>query len=491
MEQSKENVTSRMFKSSSIYALSGLLRNLVGFVMLPIYTRYLTPADYGIVALMVFVVSLIEITLGARMGHAPQKFYHDQENDSDKKKVIATALFTTSFFSLLVTAVAMTQSDLISSLLYKTKELGPVVSLFLILISTQAIEAIGLIFIRIQNRAALYFWLSLAKLIIQVSANIYCIVILELGVLGMATATAFSAVLFAGIVLLYVIRQTGIVFNKEIGIRMLLFSVPLWFSGLVSLYIGSSNRYLMNVYTTLEDIGLYSLAERLAAVVGVLIFSPFYNYWSAERFRLKDRPDFDEIHRNIFTGIYVILVLFGFGICLYGTFIIGILTEEKFHGAVDALPYLIVAYTFHSLSQFYQFSFLNSEKTGLMSRIMNITAVATTVLNFALIPFYGFVGAALACMFSYLVVLLVSRYYADPIYDMKLPLNRFFVTLAVAAAGFAVSQLFNIDPFTVLGFVLLGVWYLIIAFVILAINVSREQATVLWEKMRNRELTSD
>lgn len=81
-----------MLKSSSIYAISGVLRNLVGFLMLPIYTAYLTPSDYGIVALMVFAISLIEITLGAKMIEAPQKYYHDETSLLGKKSVIATTL---------------------------------------------------------------------------------------------------------------------------------------------------------------------------------------------------------------------------------------------------------------------------------------------------------------------------------------------------------------------------------------------------------------
>ena len=81
--ESKNSLVVRLLKSSSVYAISGILRNLIGFIMLPVYTRYLSPADYGIVALMVFVVSLIEITVAGRMGHAPQKFYHDEQDEKN------------------------------------------------------------------------------------------------------------------------------------------------------------------------------------------------------------------------------------------------------------------------------------------------------------------------------------------------------------------------------------------------------------------------
>ena len=473
VNETDNSLIKSLLKSSSLYAFSGILRHSVSFIMLPIYTTYLSPKDYGIVSLMVFVISLIEITLGARMGHAPQKYYHDQKSAEKRKRVISTALFITFFCSLIVTTLSITQSDLIAELLYKDSSLSPVVALFLVLITTQAIEAIGMLFIRIQNKAMLFFWLSVGKLITQLVCNIVFIIILKMGVLGMATASAFSAVIFAGVILLYVIREAGFTLDRELGSKMLLLSVPLWLSGLVSLYIGSSNRYLMNIFVSLDDIGLYSLAERLSAIIGALLFTPFFNHWSAERFRLKDRSNFDDIQRNIFLGVSLILFAAGLGIVIYGKFIIGIMADQKFYTAYKALPYLISAYIFQSLASFYQFSFLLKEKTGLMSKIMNITAVATTIFNLALIPTYGFVGAAIAMLGSQAIIFLLSHRMAKPLYDMKLPISKVFISIFICAIGYIVSELLKCDPFTISGFASLSLIYITTIIVLLYFNVNR------------------
>jgi O-antigen/teichoic acid export membrane protein len=487
VSESKHGLMVRMMKSSSIYAVSGLLRNLVGFAMLPIYTRYLTPADYGIVSLMVFFVSFIEITLGARMGHAPQKFYHDQTDEESRKKVIASALFTTSFFSFFVTLIAISLSDHISLALYDDLGLSTVVSLFLVLITTQAVETLGLIYIRLKNDYILFFKLSVAKLLVQLIANVYLIVYLDLGVLGMATATAFSSVLFAGVVLLYVIRHTGFVFSKDLAKKMLIFTMPLWLSGLVSLYVGSSNLYVMNEFVSLTEVGLYSLAERLGSVVYALLFVPFFSYWSAERFRLKDRPDFDELHRNVFVGAYLVLLSAGLAISIYGEFILTLLTEKSFHGAIEAIPYLVIAYVFNSLAQFYQFSFLHKQKTMQLTKVMNWTAIATTILNFSLIPVFGFVGAAISLMFSYLCILLLSRYFAKPLYDSKFPIMKLLISCVIMGVGYLFSLLLSVDPFTFSGFFLLSLCYVvtIICLFIFNLNIAQVQNIVSLIKHRN------
>ena len=65
---------------ASIYAAGNILRQIAGFLMLPVYTRFLTPADYGVVGLMVFAVSLIELALGVRLQWAIPKYYFEAKD---------------------------------------------------------------------------------------------------------------------------------------------------------------------------------------------------------------------------------------------------------------------------------------------------------------------------------------------------------------------------------------------------------------------------
>src|SRR5690606_6893196 len=206
MQENKSFLAKRMLKSSSVYAVSGILRNLVGFLMLPIYTRYLTPEDYGIVSLMIFFISLVEISLGARLGLATVKFFHDQEQESVRKEVVASALLLTSVVSLFLSIAISLLSSPVSDLVFGDTNLAIVVSIFSILITTQAIETTGLDLIRIRNKVWWYFWFSLAKLVVQLILNITFVVIMELGVLGVAIASAASSVIYATIMFLVTVK---------------------------------------------------------------------------------------------------------------------------------------------------------------------------------------------------------------------------------------------------------------------------------------------
>ena len=86
---------------TATYAIGNIARRLVGFVMLPIYTRYLTPADYGVIGLLTFAMALFEPIFGARLGRAIPKFYFEGSDSRSRAAVIWGALTLTGGVSLI------------------------------------------------------------------------------------------------------------------------------------------------------------------------------------------------------------------------------------------------------------------------------------------------------------------------------------------------------------------------------------------------------
>src|SRR5690348_1942012 len=103
-EESQVVQPKRLPRDPTIYAIGNILRRLVGFVMLPIYTRYLTPADYGVVGLLTFAMAIMEPLFGARLVEAMPKYYFECEVGERRNSVVSTALLVTGVIST-VTAV--------------------------------------------------------------------------------------------------------------------------------------------------------------------------------------------------------------------------------------------------------------------------------------------------------------------------------------------------------------------------------------------------
>lgn len=431
----------RMIKHSSIYAIGNISRQVVGFVMLPIYTRYLSPADYGAVGLLMFIVALIELIFGARLFQAVPKFFFEQKSKREGDAVISTALMITSAVSSLSMLAVVAFRAPISEVAFGTGDYGLLVGIFAVLILTHSLESYSLGYVRIQQRPWLFIGASMAKLVMQLSLNVWFVVVLEWGVLGVAYGSVISSVIFTVGMTLYTLLNTGIRFNTHIAKRMLLFSWPLWLSGLAGLYVGSANRYYIRLFSTLDDVGLFELAAKFGTIITLLVWMPFSQYWQTERFRLYREPNPIPVYQAVFRFISASLVVAALGVAIFGGPVIRIMAAPEFHAAAQAVPYLVFSAVFQCLVYFGNFSFLVKEKTGWMTWNSYCTAAIATVFYFALIPSMGFVGAAQALMlangFQFLVVHLAARKH----YDMQISLLPLSALLAVSIASLTTTSL--------------------------------------------------
>lgn len=438
MAESKPQAN-RMIKHSTIYAIGNISRQLVGFLMLPVYTRFLSPADYGVLGLLALASALIESLFGARLALAMPKFYYEKPDESYRNAVISTAMITTGVISLFTTAILFLARESFSFELFGVKGYETLLGLYAVLILTIAIENYGMIFIRIQQRPILFIVFSMAKLVMQLSLNIWLVVGQHMGVMGVAVGGVASSLLFALMLTLYTFYWTGIRLDFGIAKRMLIFSWPLWVSGLASLYIHSGNRYYIKMFSTLGAVGLYELGAKFANILDIVIWEPFAQYWQVERFNIYQKGNAEVVFQSTFRFISALMLLGVLGISIFSGPVLELMSAPEFHGAEKVVAILTFGVFFSCLTTFSNFSFLVKEKTGWIGRNNYYIAALISVFYLGLIPSFGFVGAAVAWTLSQLAQFLMVHYSARKFYDMKIELRPLFHMSAVVVVGYLVA----------------------------------------------------
>lgn len=435
----------RMLGHASIYALGNVLRQLAGFLMLPVYTRYLTPADYGIVGLMIFAISLIELVFGARLSQAVPKYYFEGQTDADRAKVVSTAMIITGVVSAGTASIMVLLREPISQGLYGTSNYATIVAFFSVQILTQALEYYALVYLRLQQRPWFYISVNLAKLVVQLSLNIWLVVFLQMGVMGVAVSAMVSSSIFALLLSAYLLRHIGWSVDRVLAGKMVRFCWPLWLAGFAGLYIGSANRYYLRIFSSLDDVGLFELAVKFSAIISVLVWDPFATYWQVERFKYYQRGNAEGIFQIVFYCISTLLVLAALGVALFAGPVIRIMADPAFHASAKAVPFVAFGVVFSCLVAFSNFSFLVKEKTGWIGRNNYLTAAIITVLNLALIPIAGFVGAALATMLAMVIQFIIVHYAARRFYDMGISLKHFIKIIFIALVACLLSNEFHVQ----------------------------------------------
>jgi len=417
----------------AIYSVGSVARQLVGFVMLPIYTRLLSPSDYGVVALLAIMVAILELVLGARFAQAVPKFYFDSKNKAYRNSVVSTALMSTAVVSAAGVFIVAANSAGLSGILFGSEEYSDYVAIYAALLLTIAVEHYGLTYIRLRNQAILFVTVSLLKLVAQLSLNIWLVVVLEMGVAGVVYAAVGSSAVFAIGSAIFVYANVGLKFDWPVCLRFLKFSWPLWIAGGGALYVSSVGPYLIRTVDGLAAVGLYQIAHRFSSLISVLGWEPFSQWWQTERFQIYSAEGANsKKFAAVFDLAAGLLCTVAVAVAIFGVPVIRLIAAPAFHDAAFALPWLALAQVFSSLAVFMNFSFLVTEKTGNITLLRAVAAALITVGVTVGVSVSGFIGAAVALCSCNLVMALLTYVRAKTVEDIGLVLRYPVIFTSVA-----------------------------------------------------------
>lgn len=459
------------------YTVGTILRQLTAIIMLPIYTQYLSPEEYGIVGILAVILGVYELFLGARFGAAIPKFFYDRETPEQKYGLISTALLSTIGMSIIGAAVFSASAPYLAEDFFERPELTYALIAYGITLLTTSIEEYTLVFFRLEDKPFFFFVMSMAKLCMQLFLNIYFLVYLGMGVEGVIYSGVIASVFFAIISFIYTIGKCGLKFNTDEVKLLLVFTWPIWLSGFASLYITFVTNFLIKHFASLEEVGFYHFALKFSSLIALLIWRPFHQWWQTERFKIaKDISDPKPIFSSAFILITTLMGIGAFGISTGVETLIDIMADPAYLGATDIVPILCLMTVFNQLNFFLSFSFYKSEQTRALPKIRFFKAVLITV---TLIGFsyqwqlYGAVYALLLCQIvEFFTMYILSKKY----YDQGLPILTFLIMIsgtALAILGTISFISIDISLWPRIGY-LVGCLILYLSFVALCLFVFTE-----------------
>jgi O-antigen/teichoic acid export membrane protein len=406
-----------LLKHSSVYTLGNILSKIVSFIMLPVYTRCLTPSDYGTLEILTLTASVVTMLLSMRITSALPRFYFGYKVDEQRRTLVSTMLI----FSMLVsTAVAfgLFQSRFaVSRLVFKSDMQGLYFGFIFISMVFEICAQIGFTFLRVIERSMLFVGFSLVQLILGLSLNILFLVYLKLGVLGVL----YSMVLSNGLVFLfiqvYAFYTVGFRINLSQLIKILKFTLPMVPASLAVFVLNMGDRFILTRFVDTAEIGMYSLGYKFGILLGVFVGSPFLLAWEPKRVQLYERdPNPQRIYEKVFLYMFTLLVFGSVGLSAMIREIVTVMAAPGFIRACIITPFVAFGYAFYIMSCIVDVGIFLKKKTYWYPIINSIAAAANIALNFVLIPKYGVLGAAIATLGSFfllpfLAYMISQRYY--------------------------------------------------------------------------------
>jgi len=404
-------------KKASVYILGMFMNQAASFIMLPIYTRYLTPAMYGTMEILTLSISVIGLVVGLGVRQSFSRMYYEYKDEQDKKEYMVTAYLLVLLVHAAVCAVGLYFSGHLGEvLLTGTAEdaYGFRIAFFLMLVG--ALYDIPLLFIQVQQRAFLYVGITFSSLVVQLTLNILFVVYYEMGIFGVLYSTLIAKGVLGFVVSLYYFRHAGVISSWEKCVEIVSYAVPLVFSGLGNFIITFADRFFLKAYVDLAAVGIYSLGYKLGFLMIEIGFNPIYKSWEPKRFKLADSDDFVSVNKSVFLLVTVSVVSFSLFFSLFAKDFFRIVSAPSYWSAYKVVPYVMLAYIFQSWAMMCNFAMFKFGRTKAFGTIGMAVAGLFCLLCYVLIPQFGIMGAAWAtivAMFSRFALLytMTQRFY--------------------------------------------------------------------------------
>jgi O-antigen/teichoic acid export membrane protein len=418
----------RLATTGAAYTAASILSKVIAVALLPLYTRYLTTADYG--AAEVLFAAVVSASIVVRFGliEAILRFYYlDEENPREVVRSTFAGLFWLSTVGALV---ALPFAQPISEALRVTPEL---VRISIGGLWVLTMWEFMLTLFRLEERARAYFLTTILNVLAAIALTVVLVVGLDEGARGLLLGSyATGAAFVLGLVVLQW-RRLSLRFDRELLRRLFRFGLPTM-PAEVSLYaLNFVDRLIIVRSLGLAEAGLYSVGVKFAQAVNVLVRG-FQLAWPPLAYSIRDDGEARRVYATVVTLFAAGCAFVVTGMWLFSRWIVRALAAPEFFASFEVVGLISTAVTLYAL---YLVLVVILGRTGRTE--FNLPAaigalVANVVLNLLLVPPLGIVGAGLALVASNLAVLALMYVFTQRLFPVPYEWGRLLrVALAVAA----------------------------------------------------------
>ena len=234
----------KVLKHTVIYGIGKTSEQFAKFLLLPLYTRFLTPSDYGILALVSFFTGFAGIIFSLGTSSSVFRFYRTTDDENQRQEAFYSSLILVLVWSSIVMLAIYPFNKAISQFLFDSDAYGRYIMIGLGTIALMTIYSIPMFILRAEDRSVLFVSNNIFKLLLSVGLGVIFVVVLKRTALGALEAGLFTALIFAVYTIIYQVRRSRFGFNQDLLLKLLKYGSPLIISGFGMVILNSSDKYL-------------------------------------------------------------------------------------------------------------------------------------------------------------------------------------------------------------------------------------------------------
>ena len=439
-----ESRTQLLARNIFVFGLATIISRLITFILTPIYTRYFNPQEFGIYSLITMAISIVCPLCMIGTSDALFRIYFDNNDLSYQRKLISTGLKL---------VIYITGSVLIVFFIFRKpitiKYLGNIkyldyIILGIIIVFFRNITTITNSIIRMENNRKKIVQIILIQSVVTLLFNLLFIVVMHKDMRFILITNVINLIILFFITSEYgrkYLNFSDFRINKNISKEIVRYGLPLTPVFIAYWILSAGDKLILNYIYDTSAVGLYAVGMKLASIMSLfqVIFGKGWQFFSFSTMRDNDASRvygkiFDLV---VFVGVSIVTILL-----FYGDFIFKILFAKNYYEAWTISPILCIGPVIMILRWIAGIGTSIKKKTYLSTISIFLAAITNIILNFLFIPKYYLMGAAIATLISYIVMLIFAILLANPLFNVDFNKKRIIVTSAILYSSYVIKYKF-------------------------------------------------
>ncbi len=424
----------RLVSQSLIYGLGGLISRFLSVLLLPLYTSYLHGRDYGRVETLTALSAVLVVVLRLGISSAFFRYYFDSSDVAYRVRVVRTSFwFTMGSATLGLAAGWIAAQPIADALSLGHDQAWLVRAAFVGLWAQMNYEQLTSLF-RVDERPVLFMLATLANLLITVAATVVLVVHYHERALGVVVGNWIGTLSVYLVLLGYRRYQLGLQFDRSLFREMNRFGLPLVPSQLALWALAFSDRFFIAKFKGQTEVGHYSVGVRIASAA-LLLLAAFRLAWPAFAYSIEDEDEAKRTYGFVLTYLLFVFSWLALTLGLLAPWLVRLLTgRPEFHEGSRVVPLTAFAVTALGGYIVVSIGIGRARKTQFNWVVTGVAAVIDIALNFALVPSFGMIGAAIAGAAAYSSMFVLMSVHAQRVYPVPYQWRRIALALGTAVA---------------------------------------------------------
>jgi O-antigen/teichoic acid export membrane protein len=455
-----------LLSDSVIYGLSGVVARFINYLLVPFYTKFFNPAEYGVIGLIYAAIVFLNVIYTFGMESSYIRYAADRGRSDDVFKTVQLSLLGigTGLCGLLWLA-----APVIMPLMSLDGGGGNLFFMMLVIIWLDALGIVPYAELRLIRKAVSYATIRLVNVAINVGLNLYLVIVLGWGLEAILISNIIASLFSTGVLFIITLPKYKGVWSYDLLKTALLFGLPYVPNGIGFAVNEVLDRFFLNAmsvdditriygsgYSPEEITGIYNACYKLAIFM-LIVVQMFKLAWQPFFMRHATADDAPAVFRDVFRYFNYVSAVVVLTVGLFAQEIVRInvplldatIIDSRYWMGLSIVPWLLMAYWFQGWFVNMSAGIFIREKTIELPGITIAGSVVTVLLNLLLVPKLGMTGSALATLACYAAMCAILFVRSRRVFPVSYQWGRAVAMMAVSLAPVLYGTYWPVNDFSI------------------------------------------